>query len=63
MKKRQFVDFWRNLPIFGKKTPPIWRFPVKNVKITIYLSFSAIFGPKIAKLAIFGEKSPNWRFL
>ena len=63
MKKRQFVDFWRNLPIFGKKKSTY--LAISSEKCQNYYLF-VIFGDfwpknrqigyfwwKIAKLAIF----------
>ena len=53
MKKRQFVDFWRNLPIFGKKNHLFGDFQWKMSKLLFICHFRRFLA----------QKSPNWLFL
>ena len=53
MKKRQFVDFWRNLPIFGKKKHLFGDFQWKMSKLLFICHFRRFLAQKL----------PNWLFL
>ena len=53
MKKRQFVDFWQNLPIFGKKKHLFGDFQWKMSKLLFICHFRRFLA----------QKSPNWLFL